>query len=485
MYGVLRDEEYSLELVRAIQEFPRDVYLFKVPGRSFRDGFNRQYLAFSEVGDVKGSSQALQTGQFLHIAWADPNRDDAPNLDDESNPDFETDPRPRKWKARILPPLPGLVVPGNLLLLINRPYGDTQTLTTNDTIGADMVAAGNPIWLIPEHSNLSARRLINALNLFKNEKSAKHTLLRRILPATDFSQMTFGSSLLESASFQAHAHEIKKPRSQLSPSQQVVWDRVASTTNFMEFITGPFGTGKTTFITFLTRCLALLGKKVLLCCSSNAAVDNLARRINEAAPKFLAIRFHVIIIETVEIKFTAQRRRKNLINKNTTDSAKQSEKIDDDRLKFSFEINLIPLIIFLINEAFAGRPNFSSMSLMARCLAQAGVDNENDEPRPDHPDAAFRELFFRGKFADKKSIDEAKNAIEALQKDVIERSSVILTTFSNSTDKFLKRNFAPQWIIGDEVGATREAESLIPSTSYMLSLEQILGVGDGQQFISD
>lgn len=39
----------------------------------------------------------------------------------------------------------------------------------------------------------------------------------------------------------------------------------------------------------------------------------------------------------------------------------------------------------------------------------------------------------------------------------------------------------PDWIIGDEIGATQDAESLIPLTSNIASIERIISVGDAQQ----
>jgi hypothetical protein len=68
-------------------------------------------------------------------------------------------------EGRILPPLPGLAVPGNLLWLINRSGKDTRTLITNDEISPIMTATSDPLWLLRASSALSAKRLVDALNL--------------------------------------------------------------------------------------------------------------------------------------------------------------------------------------------------------------------------------------------------------------------------------------------------------------------------------
>lgn len=45
-----------------------------------------------------------------------------------------------------------------------------------------------------------------------------------------------------------------------------------------------FDTDKTTFFTHLAQALCCLNRKVLICYSSNAAIDNLALKIEEADP---------------------------------------------------------------------------------------------------------------------------------------------------------------------------------------------------------
>jgi hypothetical protein len=123
-------------------------------------------------------------------------------------------------EGRILPPLPGLAVPGNLLWLINRSGKDTRTLITNDEISPIMTATSDPLWLLRASSALSAKRLVDALNLVHARELEKQQMLRRILRATDFSGITIGKSLCESDTYQAGTKEIRALRAELSPSQQ-------------------------------------------------------------------------------------------------------------------------------------------------------------------------------------------------------------------------------------------------------------------------
>lgn len=64
---------------------------------------------------------------------------------------------------------------------------------------------------------------------------------------------------------------------------------------FLELITGPFGTR-------LAQALASLTKKVLILCSSNAALDALTRKLKELNEDLMALRFHSINTETSNLK---------------------------------------------------------------------------------------------------------------------------------------------------------------------------------------
>lgn len=57
----------------------------------------------------------------------------------------------------------------------------------------------------------------------------------------------------------------------------------------------------------------------------------------------------------------------------------------------------------------------------------------------------------------------------------------VFTTFFNLAENPFRSHFAPDWIIGDELGPTREAGILIPVCSNLESIERILRVGDAQQ----
>lgn len=60
----------------------------------------------------------------------------------------------------------------------------------------DMEVAADPVWIIPTNSDVSARRLVNAMNLAYKERSAPHQKLLRLLCTTNLSGIeTKGTSL--------------------------------------------------------------------------------------------------------------------------------------------------------------------------------------------------------------------------------------------------------------------------------------------------
>lgn len=512
MYGVIRNEEDALQIVRDMESSPRTVAFFEAPGRPLSNGMHRNYLVFLDVIEAEASSSALNIGQTVYVSWISPN--DSKDMN----------PPPSMWRGQVIPTLLGADAPGNLLLIITRPTTDTSKLEVNNAVSSQMEFASKPIYLLPADSDLPAKRLVNALNLAHNGESEKFDILRRILMATDMSRIQFGQSLLEQEIYEIEIGNVKILKKALSISQRKALNRVLGSKNFIEFVTGPFGTGKTYFLAILTRCLVLLGKKVLLCCSSNSAIDTLAYRIENSSPGLKAVRFHSADMETraLDLKGKFLRKATAKANKGQEDDetreiqlnkeattpqpsqqgeqgaesrpaeetappqslGQDTEAQESEDLAPSHQAlaRLIPLSIFLAREAGRKRPHFAQMSLMARCLAYAGLKGDKEARQANgDPHRFFRDLFLRGDESDENFNKQFMESLERLQQDVFLNSSVVLTTFSDSADKSLYKSFEPDWIIGDEVGAAREAEFLIPICANIKSVERVLGVGDAQQ----
>lgn len=79
-----------------------------------------------------------------------------------------------------------------------------------------------------------------------------------------------------------------------------------SSSSFLQLIAGPFGSEKTRFLIHLAQVLASLDFKVLMLCSSNAAVDTMETRLKqvdrEENETWEGLQFHSINTETSSFK---------------------------------------------------------------------------------------------------------------------------------------------------------------------------------------
>lgn len=180
----------------------------------------------------------------------------------------------------------------------------------------------------------------------------------------------------------------------------------------------------------------------------------------------------------------------NNVNSDAADSDNVAYDADNAQLRMAYA-RVIPICVWIANKAQSSRPNFEKMSLIARCLQHAGIeDYEKFVPKAkseistaegDDPHKRFWELFFGGDDQGEKHVQDFEEALQALQQDVLISSSVVLTTLSNAVDKDLIKHFRPQILITDKIGASMEAELLIPLVHNSQSLEMLIGVGHHQQ----
>lgn len=208
-----------------------------------------------------------------------------------------------------------------MTIIVFRPAGDERTFEVNNIILTQMTLVKDHVWLFPEDSDVSVLKLVNAMNMVFHGHTNKHKRLHGLLQAMDFSCLETNLSLSLSPKYQSEINFLELLRNQLSTSQQSVWDRLIVSTSFVEFIAGPFGTGKTTFLVLLILALVSLGHKVLVTCSSNAATDHLAQKYNlkttsvkgkAKASSKVALCFHPIFAETNAVKAEAATHQRKL-----------------------------------------------------------------------------------------------------------------------------------------------------------------------------
>ena len=102
----------------------------------------------------------------------------------------------------------------------------------------------------------------------------------------------------------------------------------------------------------------------------------------------------------------------------TEQSTETQENRDLIRLRQIFA-RMILINIFLAREAGSKRPNFVKLSLMAGCLAYAGLERDKETPQENgDPHQYFRELFSRGDESDENFNKQLKQWLESLQQNL-------------------------------------------------------------------
>ena len=104
---------------------------------------------------------------------------------------------PEGWKYEIRPPLTGYEYSGNLCLTIKRPSQDEREIYATKIPKENM--STQPVWVYPEMSDLSPRRLVNCANLIRHNKGTGADELRRYAMALDLSGQEVNNEILSPA----------------------------------------------------------------------------------------------------------------------------------------------------------------------------------------------------------------------------------------------------------------------------------------------
>ncbi|KAL8721839.1 MAG: hypothetical protein Q9225_001553 [Loekoesia sp. 1 TL-2023] len=491
-YGTIRDARYEIDQVKAIRAERRKIQIFEIPPLSKHksaDGklraSNRTYCAFAELTEQEAGMKNFDIGEKFEVWFFDP------DTQDEEMQQYKELPQ---WQAEVIPQLSSIATPGNLTFLLTRPPGDNafDDITTNKEI-SEFHMKSHTVYFVPEDSEKAAKRMVNAINNVWDGKSAKHVDLRRILQGlTPKESHKFGFFDNLTPEENRHLSALYK---QLRPDQQAAFDQLCKT-DMMAFILGPPGSGKSFFVSVLAQMMAAVGKPLIIACPSNAAVDVLAQKIYDADPNLPTIRFHGLSFESSTMeseirKFQAKARPKSETKATTNQPSTDPDAEDDDEDNTAQQqiledyANLRPYTMESGKTAGkkSERLNFPTMSLMRRCLEYVGLPHgqplvNNDTTRK------FREVYTAGPSADYGETGYRKtfkDAMEAVQIEVFSRASIVLTTMSNSNDRLLRTSFFPRCLIWDEVASSTEAETLMPWTAFLKSLEFVVGVGDPRQ----
>ena len=94
--------------------------------------------------------------------------------------------------------------------------------------------------------------------------------------------------------------------SEFSPSQLRAFDEMRHSRYPLVFVQGPFGTGKTKFISTVLQIATIIRLSWMGCAPSNPVVDLLATEMERACPEMGAIRFHSLASEARALRRSEQ-----------------------------------------------------------------------------------------------------------------------------------------------------------------------------------
>ncbi|KAL9028610.1 MAG: hypothetical protein Q9196_003055 [Gyalolechia fulgens] len=383
-YGTVRDQRYIIDEIATISSQPRDIQILEIPRPDKLQVSDRIYYAFSELTEKELAMKCLDVGQKFEVWFFDPNTED---------PDMEPYKQLPQWRGQVLPPIPELQSSANFIFLLTRPRSENfDDIPVNQHVSDDMKSL-TVYFQPPENSEVPAKRMMNALNAVYHGTSDKHIDLRRFLLGQS-PKTPHPLDFLDALS-QSQKEQVETLKRKHRPDQQTAFQRVEKSKG-SAFILGPPRSGKSYFISTLTQMVAgVAKKKVLITCPSNAAVDALAKTINNDAPELGAVSYHSLPFESGA---TENSLRAHHVQKAQSEDVEAEQEDDEDPDRLESPQQYSNLMHFAIQQSKSyntkqTRPNFQNVSLMAGCLKSAGLpDDENTKVDSDVA-RGFRGVF--------------------------------------------------------------------------------------------
>ncbi|KAL8750166.1 MAG: hypothetical protein Q9184_006523, partial [Pyrenodesmia sp. 2 TL-2023] len=493
VYGMIWNEKYSISKIDALTRVERQVWVLQLNRLRRAEGqealaegeeapadvkervhSHRTYVAFGKINDEEAATKCFDPGERFQLMYFHP--------DDDSDQAKKAKAR-KQWEGQVIPQIPALDhAPGNITFLLRRPNNPQfDDIELNGDIAHDMKY--ETMYFIPENSDLSAKCMINAANTVATGKGPKFEDLRRILQG----QLPIHGesfSFLENVTEDAQV-EINKIIGTLNDAQQDALERIRKKNTFAHIL-GPPGSGKSYFISKMVQMGALAGETVMVTGPNNPSVDNVAGTINADAPHLEALRLHSMPFENRAAAIEARRHtRKDKPEEDPETSNQQdADEEDADHEKRQLYTELVQYALSLSGHNKRARPNFKSMSLMARVRQRCGLDGSDKFDDKIEVVTRFRKVFNDGPDGDygekgyKKTFDDA---LEAIQARVISDSKVVCCTMSMAADNFLRKYVRPTYGVSDEVASATELQMLVMLAHYTESMRFFLGVGDPNQ----
>lgn len=353
-YGVMRKGEFVVDRTRDSLDSPMMMSFIKSGIR-----FGKQtYLGFAECSSLPMLRSVYQSGQRAKLCFSRPPLKHAKDIFQE----------PDGWAVTIVPQLPGIECPGNITFVTTRPNGDQQELPVSQLPSIDM--SMEPYWLFPLTQDLSFRRLLNGVNRLATDSES---LLASIVQGNDLRE-THPEPLIVNKTETDHAMD------KMNPNQEEIFRKILESGHICQFVLGPSGAGKTTFIADMAAKFVEVGEQVTAVAPSNQATDVLATKLQRLYPNLGAIRFHSLNSENRKLEnLTAssggQRQMDTYENDALPENVMKSG-LDESQAEAFVAFNNFLVQIMKdpsCPRSKTARPNFKSMSLAIRAAQMAGV----------------------------------------------------------------------------------------------------------------
>ena len=510
-YGVMREAIHTFRYIEQALQSPLTACFVELQGQLTPEGLCAKYIAFVQCDDEELIRNVLTVGDTGRLIF-------------EEMKNGIVQPG---WKYTVKPPIPRYTYPGNLILQLRRPKGDTQEVNASKAPKADMPSI--QVWAFPDVSDSPARRQIKCANDLA-DANVEADELKRYLLGKDFQEGDNHRLFDKIDSNPDVAKKIEEFLSHLTDVQRGAWEHIRDAKHKVVLIQGPPGTGKTTTIVTIQRICTELQISWLGAAACNAAADVIASAIERLFPEAGIIRYHAYDNEALALKRSQSDPDQGVAAQSTSKDKAKAKQIEEPSSENSngkakqIEVSLAKEQVtdkyrqmveeqeeFEISAAeeqhawfqfiseFAEtdaewkdtkkqRPNFKSMGLNVRALQNAGILEHqipHYKPNPAYDwHAEFRENLKQKNFAKDKTADEKKaykDSVDRLLRDTLLKCPGIVTTLFKSGDNILNSIKDFVIIFVEEGSQAAELEALLSWAWNTETVVCFVIVGDPEQ----
>ena len=179
MYATLMNEEFTVQALEEICDVTFTVWLLDNPeSGTWPSGKPKSYIGFLDNPETSQGVLAFEMGNEVLIKYTDP-----VTFKDPKSGEEVTEPR-KDWKADVIHQLPGINRPGNVTLMVYRRFEDEDYIVSSSQATPFMPSINAKVVL--ENSELSAKRMVNAINRMYEGRTPLHLCMHKLLLGNDY-----------------------------------------------------------------------------------------------------------------------------------------------------------------------------------------------------------------------------------------------------------------------------------------------------------